>query len=52
MTCAEFGPNYESPVPCTTVERFVASMGLFWPASGGFIPDADITCKVNRCKHS
>ena len=38
--------------PYNTVETCGASVGGLWFASGGSAHDADISCKLNRCKQS
>ena len=42
----------EAYVPYSTVENYGAPVGGLVSASGSYAPDADITCKINRCKQS
>ena len=51
-TCSELLLACETPYPCTTVQTCGAYFGGLCYASGDSYPDADITCKLNRCKQS
>ena len=51
-TCTGFALAFEAPAPCSTVETCGAPMDIFWSAYGESTPNADITCKINRCKQS
>ena len=51
-TCTGFVLAREAPDPCSMVETCGASVGGLCSAADESAPDADINCKINRCKKS